>query len=113
MIFSKRMPVCTISRPDIGGTSSLAPEQGSLAPHFDQISGEAGKLRSSVQVLTDEAHAPTAPAVSANTGTDTPQSILGKSNALPSTNKNGTRKCRKSLIYLVGDAGFEPATPAV
>ena len=29
------------------------------------------------------------------------------------TNENGTRKCRKSLIYMVGDAGFEPATPAV
>ena len=29
------------------------------------------------------------------------------------TNENGTRKCRKSLILLVGGAGLEPATPAV
>ena len=28
-------------------------------------------------------------------------------------NENGTRRCRKSLICMVGDAGFEPATPAV
>ena len=28
-------------------------------------------------------------------------------------NENGARKRRKSLIFLVGGAGFEPATPAV
>jgi hypothetical protein len=31
----------------------------------------------------------------------------------PTTNKNGPGKSRKLLIYLVGGAGFEPATPAV
>ena len=29
------------------------------------------------------------------------------------TNENGARKRRKSLILLVGGAGLEPATPAV
>ena len=32
---------------------------------------------------------------------------------LRTTNKNGTQRRRKSLIDMVGDAGFEPATPAV
>ena len=29
------------------------------------------------------------------------------------TNENGLRRSRKSLVFLVGGAGFEPATPAV
>jgi hypothetical protein len=31
----------------------------------------------------------------------------------PTTNENGPRRGRKSLILMVGGAGFEPATPAV
>jgi hypothetical protein len=59
------------------------------------------------------AHVPSAPLVMDSGAGPLYRSVGTFPHFFHTPKQNATRRWRKCLVYLVGDAGFEPATPAV